>query len=573
MRMLKSARHLIVFSVVSNVLLLVAPVHMMQVYDRVLVSSSGETLFYISLIAVVMLSIYGFSELLRSRMATKLSAQYVLEYADPVFKSISNGSVEIENSQKVMREFDNVRQFIASRTMVCLFDLPFAPVFLLLLFLLHIQIGILTLLGGLALVGIALLNKMSTATDLESVSKASSETAVFSQIISQSSEDIRAMGLLPDMMERWGRLTAAGMIAADASSKKNSTFFGISKSVRQILQVSIMAWGAWLVLNGNMTGGMIFAASMISGRVLQPIEQVIGGWDRINSAYNSHSSILKTIEESQSETAKIEQPMPIGNLKVDKLSINIAGMDGYNRELLNNISLEVGPSNITAIIGASGSGKSTLIRAISGAQTDYEGDVFLDGCAQKNWPIEQWGRSVGYVGQDVQLFPGTVAENIARMSNNVRDEKVIQAAILADCHELINSLPAGYNTSLGSGGVRLSGGQKQRIALARALYFEPKLLVLDEPNSNLDQAGEQKLLQVLQTQRNAGAAVLIVTQRRNVLSIADRVLLLEKGRITEVDVGNYARRKGSANGAPRQKLVTTHPKNGLANNLTADSEV
>lgn len=572
MRILKSARHLVVFSVISNVLLLVAPIHMMQVYDRVLVSSSGETLFYISLIAVVMLSVYGFSELLRSRMATKLSAKYVLAHVDSIFGAISNGNVGLEGSQKVMREFDNVRQFIASRSMVSLFDLPFAPVFLLLLFLLHIQIGLLTLLGALALIGIALINKKSTAAHLDAVSKASTKTASFSQVMSQRSEDIRAMGLLPDMMERWGQLTAEGMIAADASSKKNSTYFGISKSVRQVLQVSIMAWGAWLVLDGDMSGGMIFAASMISGRVLQPVEQVIGGWDRINGARNSHSLISEIIKHSQNETKKITQPEPTGHLKVDKLTLTISGYEGYERKILDDISFEVSPSNITAIIGASGSGKSTLVRAISGAQTDHDGDVLLDGCAQNNWPSEQWGKSVGYVGQGVQLFPGTVAENIARMSNNIVESKVIQAAVLADCHELINSLPEGYNSILGLEGVRLSGGQKQRIALARALYTEPKLLILDEPNSNLDQVGEHKLLQVLQTLRNAGTNVLIVTQRRSVLSIADKVLLIENGKLSDVETNKYAQNKPVAPGNSGRRIVSNSNRNSTRSNLTAEGE-
>lgn len=539
MRPFKAFWPLFVFSVASNVLLLVTPLHLMQIYDRVLSSGSSETLFYITLIAILCLCLYGVTEALRSLIAQRISAQYAIKNADPVFKGMTNGVLPIEKSQQAIRDFDNVRSFISSRVLISLFDLPFAPLFLLLLFVLHFQIGLLTTFGAGLLIAIALFNKSSTAQDQETVSKKSMAALGFGFAVAQRSEDIRAMGLLPSLVQRWGEYTGSNLAAMDSAASKTAVFYGISKATRQIIQISIMAWGAYLVLNGDMSGGMIFAASLIAGRVLQPIEQIIGGWDLINRARKSHHVVTSLMAKIDAAQEKITQPEPKGFVAVKNVSFKIE-TDNEKTEILHDVSFELIPGKIAAIVGPSGAGKSTIARILAGITRPTEGDVLLDGCAQENWPVEQWGRNVGYLGQDVLLFPGTISENIARMSISPDEMRVISAAQLAGCHEMINSLPKGYMTKIGDDGARLSGGQSQRIALARALYTAPKLLVLDEPNAHLDQQSEDVLMKCLQYLKKYDTTILLITQREKILQIADKVLVTRNGTIFELDQDKLA---------------------------------
>lgn len=520
---------LIVFSVITNVLMLAAPLHMMQVYDRVLSSGSKETLLYITLIAGFFLALYGVCEAIRSKLAQRISAQYAVMKAEPLFQGITSGSVPVEKSNEIIRNFNTTRMFISSRTMIGFFDLPFSPLFLVLLYLLHFQIGLITTVGAALLVTVAWFNKTLTAEDQKTSTAANSKAIGFATAMTSRSEDILAMGLLPSLVQRWGDIMRDSLNAQDIAVGKSATFFGISKGIRQILQISIMAWGAWLVLNGDMSGGLIFAASMISGKALQPIEQVIGGWDSINRARTAHAEIEKVLKNAQKNVEKIEQPTPIGNLNLHDVSLAVKGLK-KEHTILSNINFQAKPGTISAVVGPSGSGKSTFARIIAGAVKPTQGEVMLDGCLQTNWPVEQWGENVGYVGQELLLFPGTIAENIARMSISPDEKQIITAASLAGAHDLINSFTEGYMTQLGDGALRLSGGQKQRIALARALYTLPKLLVLDEPNAHLDKEGEEILMGSMKQLRDLGTTIIIITQRQEILKIADNVMMIKNGR-------------------------------------------
>lgn len=529
MQLIQACRPLLIFSIVANLLMLVAPLHMMQVYDRVLSSGSGTTLLYITMIAVAGLVLYGVTEAIRSKLAQRISADFAVSQADPLFSGMTNGTVQVERSDHIMRQFNTVRSFIASRAMIGLFDLPFTPIFLILLYLLHFQLGILTTIGAGILITIAWINKSSTKNEQEIANQANNDALGFASSVASRSEDIRAMGLLPSLVERWGNMMGESLNAQDTAAGKSAYFFGISKAARQILQISIMAWGAWLVLEGDMSGGMIFAASMISQRALLPMEQVIGGWDSINRAKTAHEELTKILDDANIEAGKIRQPHPSGHLEVQHVSLVMRGMD-KDRALLDDVSFSVTPGQMLAVVGPSGAGKSTLARIIAGALEPSSGDVYLDGCLQKNWLGEQWGQCVGYVGQDVLLFPGTVAENIARMSVKPDEQNVIGAARLAGAHDLINAFPEGYMTKIGGGGIRLSGGQKQRIALARALYTSPKLLVLDEPNAHLDREGEQILMNSLRSIKQKGVAIVVIAQRQQILKIADHVMAIKDGK-------------------------------------------
>lgn len=525
----RSAIPLLTFSIIANVLMLVAPLHMMQVYDRVLASGSKETLFFITLIAAVALVLFGVCEAIRNRLAQRLAAQYAVENAETLFQGVtSNGA---GHSQDMIRNFNTVKMFLASRAYIGLFDLPFAPMFLIILFLIHYQIGLLTLVGAVLLVGVAFLNKSLTATDQAESVQANSKAINFATNVISRAEDIKAMGLLPQLVQRWGLMTGVSINSQDRATAKSAFYMGLSRSIRQILQISIMGWGAFLVLNGDMSGGLIFAASMVSGRALQPIEQVIGGWENIARAQSAYTALEEFLIDEKDKTAPIEQPVPLGNLEVSEISYNPNDV-----KVLENVSVSIRPGEMLSIVGPSGAGKSTLARIVAGAIEPSFGSVSLDGCDLKNWPTHQWGQFVGYVGQEVILFPGTIAENIARMALAPEDARVIAAAKTTGVHDLINQLPDGYMTQIGADNVRLSGGQIQRIALARALYSSPRLLVLDEPNAHLDANGEAALYNILKTLKQRKVSIVIVTQKGRLAELADKTLTIKDGASISMQV-------------------------------------
>ncbi|MCB1423967.1 MAG: type I secretion system permease/ATPase [Nitratireductor sp.] len=528
-QLLASCQPLIVFSVLANLLMLATPLHMMQIYDRVLVSGSVETLLYITLITIAALGFFGLAETLRNRIAQRVAADFAVERADALFARLTDGKTAPASADRLMQDFSVLRSFLASRAMVGLFDLPFAPAFLLLLFVLHFQLGMVATLGMVTLVALAFTNRLVAGPPQSVASEANGEAIGFASAAARRGDDIRAMGLLPALGERFGALIARGLIAQDEASARNSAFFGASRALRQVLQIGIMAWGAGLVLAGDMSGGVIFAASIITGRALQPIEQLIGGWDSVSRAREAAARLTAALAEDQI-APPVTQPKPLGRLSVADLSLQVqAGSELHT--IVDGVSFKLEPGTALAIIGASGAGKSTIARMIGGAVHPSGGEIRLDGCAQMNWPAEQWGACVGYVGQEILLFSGTIAENIARMAPQPDEAKVVQAARMAGAHDLINRLPEGYGTRIGEGGVRLSGGQAQRIALARALYSEPCLLVLDEPNAHLDAAGEAMLLDCLKKLKRQGTTIVVVSQRRSVLAIADQVMTVADGGV------------------------------------------
>ncbi|MCT4656637.1 MAG: type I secretion system permease/ATPase [Cohaesibacter sp.] len=547
MKYLSTFKPLIIFSVVTNLLMLVAPLHMTQVYDRVLSSGSKETLFYLTIIGAFLLCLFGASEAIRSKLAQRLSAQFATANADLLFANLTDHGGNAANAPGLLRQFNSLKSFLGGRAFIGLFDVPFVPVFVIILFMVHYQIGALTLLGAAALAAVAYLNKTNMAQDQSTSSDAQSQSMQFAHAVFERSEDIRAMGLMPALSERWGRMLGTSLNAQDKAASGNAFYFGLSRAVRQILQITIMAWGAYLVLTGDMSGGLIFAASIISGKVLQPIEQVIGGWDAIANARKAHDDLTAFFAQCGQKQMAMQQPQPHGLLQCKNVSYQLDGAQGPV-QLLSDITFTVGPGEMCAIVGPSGSGKSTLARILAGAVLPSDGEVNLDGCNQTNWPADQWGQYVGYVSQDIMLFPGTLAENIARMDVDPDEEKVISAAQKAGVHQLINTFPDGYQTQLGPSGIRLSGGQRQRIALARALYSNPKVLILDEPNAHLDTAGEQALMRILGNLRSKGTCILFVSQRPNLVRIASKIVTIEEGQCVKIDKQNQPQQSPAKTG-------------------------
>lgn len=549
-----------IFTVAVNLLMIVPPLHMLQVYDRVLTSNSLETLIYITLIAVAALVLYGVAETVRGKLAHRASAQYTIALSDPIFSKLSRNKNAAGGATQVLRDFNSVRSFISSRALMGLFDLPFAPFFIFLMFLLHWSLGVLTLIGLVALLAVALLNKTLTASNSAASKKLDMEALTFAQTVFMRAEDIRAMGLLPAIMTRWGNRMADALQAGDVAANQTATFYGISKSVRKIVQIVIMAWAAYLAIRGDISAGVIFASSMLTARALTPIEQVIGSWDRITHARMAHDNLKQFLADGETPADTVRLPDPTGQISVQGLVYNPSAGSSA-RPILDEISFELEAGKILAIIGPSGAGKSTLARALVGAITPDSGQVMLDGAQRSQWPEHQWGESVGYVSQEVTLFPASLAENIARLEVQPDSEKVVAAAQAAGVHEMITALPDGYSTEIGPGKLILSGGQKQRLALARALYSDPKVLVLDEPNAHLDAHGETALMAAMQRAREAGRTIIVVTQRRSVLKIADWVMTIRDGRITD-----YSRPLAQKPGG-RQRLQVEVPPLETANGV------
>ncbi len=528
-----------IFSIAVNVLMIVPPLHMLQVYDRVLASNSLETLIYITAIAVVGMVLYGVAEAVRGVLAQRAAARYTVAVSDTLFARLAAGTGQ-HDSTKYLRDFNNVRSFIASRTMVGLFDLPFAPFFVLLMFMLHWSLGVLTVIGMGALVAVAWINKAMTAKQSELSKTMDASALTFAQSVFSRSEDIRAMGLLPSIMERWGASMAQSLKAGDSSAGQASVFYGLSKAVRKILQIAIMAWGAYLVILGEISGGVIFAASMLSGRALAPFEQVIGGWDRIAQARRANDDLDALLATHNPDDNRIRLPEPRGQISVEGLTWN-PHADGTGAPVLDGVTFDIPAGKVLAVIGPSGAGKSSVAKALVGALAIDSGQIKLDGAERSQWPEDQWGEAVGYVSQEIALFPASIAENIARLETRPDERRVVAAAQAAGVHELVTSMPDGYGTQIGPGKVMLSGGQKQRIALARALYTDPRVLVLDEPNAHLDGAGEESLMQAIKRAKASGRTIIIITQRRSVLQVADFIMTIINGKVDSFVNASFTR--------------------------------
>ena len=523
---------LLVFSVATNILLLAAPLHMLQIYDRVLSSGSSSTLLYLTIFVLVALGMGGFADYIRRLLAQRLATRYVVETSNQLLKALSQSEQSAQKGAKTLRDFNLVKNFLTSRTLIGLFDLPFTPFFLLFMFLLNIWLGLIVLLGLCAMLGLGYLNKKATAPGQSASQKADSDALGFASVSLTKSEEIRAMGLLPSVQQRWGLKLLKALNSADDAGQHMSAYAAGSKLLRKAVQIVVISCGAFLVLAGDMSGGMIFAATMITNRVLSPVDQLIGGWDSIVRAQSAHTAVTELLDTTEASDSRLKLPEPAGHISVENVSF-APGLNKVDKPVLDGVSFDISPGEIVVATGPSGSGKSTLARLLSGAVRPTSGRIRLDGADQDQWRSVQWGQAIGYVAQEIQLFPVSIAENITRLSYDFDEEKLLNASRRAGVHQMITSMPDGYNTMVETGGFRLSGGQKQRVALARALYGDPKFLILDEPDANLDREGEKLLVRALEKMRDAGAAIFVVSHRKRIVDTADRVLAVEDGLVTE----------------------------------------
>lgn len=523
-------RALFLYSIIANLLVIAPSLHMLQVYDRVLASRSVSTLVYLTLIVILALVIWGLADAVRGRLAVRAAARYTVSVAPKLFARLAADPKASQKSGKVLRDLSAARGFIGGRTFVALFDVPFIPFYVLIMTVLHWSLGLLTVLGIVVLAALSWLNISATEAERERSRQAENDATGFAQGAFQRVEDLRAHGMLSTFLTLWGRKTALILTECETAGAKSARYQALSKGFRQSLQVLMMAWGAFLVLHDDMSAGMIFMSSMVSGKAFTPIDQVIGGWEQISRGLAAIRDIEVLTGRNKTIQARMTLPDPEGWLALDQVAY-APDPEKADRRILTEVCLRIAPGEAVLVTGATGAGKSTLIRIMVGAIAPTGGTVSVDGIEQEVWSSGQWGRTVGYMPQDIEFFPGSIAHNIARFDPDATEEKIIAAARSAHAHDLIVALPDGYRTTVGNQAFALSGGQKQKIALARALYGDPRILVLDEPNASLDQQGETALLTAVIEARRRGAAVVIAAHRTSILRVVNRAYTIAEGRL------------------------------------------
>jgi ATP-binding cassette subfamily C protein len=518
-----------IFSVFVNLLMMTLPLYLFQLSDRVLTSRSLDTLVMLSIVAVGFLCILALLDVVRRQVLGRLATNLETLLGGPVMASIvATAKVSDSTNMQALRSLHQVKAFIASPVMLLLFDAPLSPLYFAAIFLIHPDLGWIALTCGLLLIAIALLNQRATRQPLAHAGQSAARADAQAEALTRNSQVINAMGMLNESILHWGREQSRALAWQGNALDRNVWISGASKFVRLVTQIIILGVGAYLALQGSVTGGMMVAASIIAGRALQPFEMMIEGWRNVMQTRTAYARVRATIDGLKHERARLLLPKPQGRLAVDKL-LYLA--PGTREAILNGISFKLEAGESLAIVGPSGSGKSTLARILVGCLYPTAGTVRLDSTELRNWDRRQFGEFTGYLPQEVELFPGTIKDNVCRMRSDLPDETVYEAAKLTDVHEMISHLTNGYETMLERSGAPLSGGQKQRIALARAFFGSPSLVVLDEPNSNLDAAGEQALTDTLKRAKERRVTVVVITQRPAVLNSMDKLLILRAGRL------------------------------------------
>lgn len=516
-----------VFSFVINILMLASPIYMLQVYDRVLTTGHVDTLIMITLIVTVALAVMCVLDSLRTVITIRIGC-WLNERLGPAFLACGvRGRLkgDLYGAQS-FQDISQIQNFIATQGLTAFLDFPWVPLFVALIWMLHPLLGLVAVSSAAVLFLLSIANEFATRKVSETANKAQIEAIRLADAAIRNAEVVHAMGMLSAMTGRWASLNKAVIDGLGRGGEVGGTVLATTKFVRFFVQVAILGVGAWLVLKSELTPGGMIAGSILLGRALAPVEVAMGAWRNFMSARFAYSRLKKAIREYPSPAERTQLPVPTGRIVVDHVTFLAPNTDIL---ILSKISFSIEPGEVLAIIGPSGAGKSTLCRLLVGLAAPNVGEVRLDGSQVHHWDPAQLGAYIGYLPQDVELFTGSVRDNVARMKKNVTDEEILNAAILAHAHEMIQHLPQGYDTEIGDRGVRLSGGQRQRVGLARAVFGKPQLIVLDEPNANLDQAGETALSEAIFSLKKRGAALVIVGHRPSTLAQADKILVLKDG--------------------------------------------
>lgn len=525
---------IVIFSTVINLLMLTGSLYMLQLYDRVLSSRSIETLVALSVIVLVAYCLQGYLDKVRLRMLSRVGAVFDETLGPAVQRAavlLPLKGAPASEALAPQRDADSIRGFLSSLGPTALIDLPFLPIFVAGCFVLHAWLGYLAIFGGIVIFAIALWTERKSTAPSKAATKSGMDRHIISEMGRRNAETVRALG----MQASYGsRLSKAHRAHVDDNLELSDSVAGIGATARvfrMALQSAVLGVGAWLVIRGELSGGAMIAASIMTSRALAPIEVAVSNWKGFMAARQGFARLRTVLPLLAEQDPSLSLPAPRQNLTVTDL---FTAPPGKREAFVQGVSFNLKAGDGLGLIGPSGSGKSSLARALVGVWPVLRGSVRLDGAEISNWAPDVLGRNIGYLAQDVELFDGTIAENIARLDENPSSDAVIKAAQAAGAHEMILALPRGYDTRVGEAGAALSGGQRQRVALARALYGDPFLIVLDEPNASLDHEGDEALARAIMACRLRGAIVLVVTHRPAALSALSTLAVMSSGRIKTI---------------------------------------
>ncbi|MCE2868169.1 MAG: type I secretion system permease/ATPase [Oxalobacteraceae bacterium] len=521
-----------VYSLIANALTLVPTLYMLQLYDRVMLSQSETTLLAITLITAVMIAAMAFSEWIRSRLLVRAGVRLDEQLNSRIFLAQFQSQLELSRSEptNTFNALTRLRQFLTGVGIIAFFDLPWTPIYLLVLFIMHPILGWFGVAFSVLLFCIALLNNWLTANAVRSATLAENQTLSFMSRKLRHAEVISAMGMLPNLKQRWLRHYHEYIATQWHAQQRVGAFSAFSKFTQYAQQSIILALGAWLAIRGDISAGAMIAANILMGNALRPIGILVSTWKEFVQAKQSFTEISTLLDQYPERRSRLHSDEVEGQISIRELT---ARAPNRAQPVLDNINIDFESGKLISIVGASGAGKSTFARCLIGIWPHIDGAVLIDSVDVRDWSRQSLGPQIGYLPQEVELFDGTIAENICRFGE-IDSDAIIEAAKRADIHDMVLRLPKGYDTPIGLAGRMLSGGQRQRIALARAIYGWPKLVVLDEPNSNLDEAGEAALISVIRELKSSGRTVFMVLHQPKFLAEADQVVTIVDGRIGNI---------------------------------------
>lgn len=519
----------VAFSFIINLLILAGPLYMLQVYDRVLASRNVTTLLFLTLILAFCYAVMAVLEWIRSQVLIRAGVKFDRAANADVFRSVQRSTLHRSGASPVqaLRDVDSLREFFTGAGFLAILDFPWVPIYIIASFLINFWFGIFVLVASMITLILALGNEWATKSRLDKAQSASIAATNYAGTTFRNAEVLHAMGMVEALRARWSQQHESALSWQAAASGRAGLLVALAKFHRMLTQSLVLGLGALLVLRAEISPGMMIAGSIIIGRALQPVEIAIGNWKGFTNMRSAYARVQGMLREAGDFSQKVALPAPTGHLTLENV---VARPPGRQAPVLRGVSINIPAGSALAVIGASAAGKSSLARVMTGIWPVSSGSVRLDGSDLEHWNSEDLGRHLGYLPQDVELFSGTIAENIARFSD-ARDEEIIEAAMLAGVHEMIQKMPDGYNSQIGDGGQALSGGQRQRIGLARALFRLPCMIVLDEPNANLDAAGEQALVDAFAELKKQGRTVIVVTHKMNLLTSVDYIVVMKDGVI------------------------------------------
>ena len=519
------------FSFFINALMLVPTFYMLQVYGRVITSGSLTTLAMLTLIMTALVITLGSLEWIRSRIMVRVSTRLDVLLSRQVYRASFKRALDsggMDASAQSLNDLTGLRQFLSGNGLFAFFDAPWLPIYIAVMFLFHPWFGWVATGSALLLLALAVLNERLTGPALAQANKEHIGATLHTTKNLRNAEVIESMGMLETLMDRWGRRQRNVLLLQSLASDRGAIISTLSRTFRLLVQSLVLGLGAYLAVDHQVGAGLVFAGSVLLGRALAPIDLIIGSWKGFIAARSQYGRLNDVLDKLQAQPERMSLPAPQGHVQVENL---VVAAPGSRTPIIKNISFSAPAGCTVGIIGPSAAGKSTLARALIGVWSPQHGVVRLDGADISAWDKQELGPYIGYLPQDIELFEGTVGENIARFAE-VDSAKVILAAMTAGVHEMILLLPDGYDTVIGSEGIMLSAGQRQRIGLARALYGSPRLIILDEPNSNLDDVGDRALAGAVQQLKQTGATLFVITHRTNIVSQLDRLMVLNAGVIS-----------------------------------------